>query len=596
MENEMRERSNVISRFFITAKRLGDSVCVHYKRDNIWATMSWNEMADLIKRTASGLRKMGIVDGERVALFAQTRLEWTIADMAILAAGGVTVPIYQSLAKDRLASIILDSRPVMAIVENEWMGTVFDDALQRSGVSDDVRVLYMEQRGDAVGLLGLGEDATSEEMARIGDLATQIDNEADATIVYTSGTTGDLKGVVLSHENLIGETDGAIDAFGFSNDDIGLLCLPLAHVLGRMMQFYTLVQGTQTAYAESIQKLAQNYLEIRPHYVVAVPRMLEKIYERVMEHVDGISPFLRFFMRWALEAGRKRTKFLMRHQGVPFATELAYRIASVTVFRMLRNRLGGRLTHCVCGGAFLPEEVAQFFYATGIIVMEGYGLTETFAAATVNRADDFRFGTVGKPLSGVEVKISADGEILIRGRTTFKEYLNHPDATACAFDETGWFKTGDLGEFSRDGFLRITGRIKDIIVTAGGKNVAPQMIEALMMKSSFIDHFVVCGDGRKFLTALITLNTDAVQKYLKRHGFADVSGAELSDHPEVRGLIGKHVEEQNGLLARFETIKRFAILDGALSIDGGVLTPTYKVRRKAISSKYGEIIDSLYEG
>ena len=264
-------------------------------------------------------------------------------------------------------------------------------------------------------------------------MSGSIENESDASIVYTSGTTGDLKGVVLTHENLIGEIDGAIDAFKFSSSDIGLLCLPLAHVLGRMMQFYTLVQGTQTAYAESVQKLAENYLEIRPHYVVAVPRMLEKIYERVMEYVAGVSPLVRWFVRWAMQAGKDRTKYVMKHQRIPLVTQLAYRIASLTIFRTLKNRLGGRLTHCICGGAYLPIEVAQFFHATGTIVMEGYGLTETFAAATVNRADDFKFGTVGKPIAGVEVKIAGNGEVLIRGRTIFKEYLNQPDATACSF-------------------------------------------------------------------------------------------------------------------------------------------------------------------
>ncbi len=585
---------NVVQGFFDKASELGDSVCVRYKRDNLWETMSWDELSALIKRTAAALREMGVGDGDRVAIFAGTSIEWTVADMSILAAGGVTVPIYQSLTKNSLAQIILDSRPKIAIIWDDWMGKTFKEALYRADIKGDLPIIYMNRSDGTRELFEIGDGSSTEEIAEIERITSGIDGDADATVVYTSGTTGEQKGALLTHENLMGETDGAIEAFRFGQDDIGLLCLPLAHVLGRMMQFYALVGGTQLAYAESIQKLAQSYMEVRPHYVVAVPRMLEKIYDAVMKHIEGASFPTQFFARWALRVGEARSRYLMKHRKPPILLKLVSMLASRTVFQKFRKRLGGRLTHCICGGAYLPVNVAQFFHATGTIIMEGYGLTETFAAVTVNRADDFRFGSVGKPFIGTEIKISESGEILIKGRTVFKEYLNKPEATAASFEGNGWFKSGDIGEFSRDGFLRITGRIKDIIVTAGGKNVPPQMVESLMLKTPFIDHFVVCGDGRRYLTALLTLNRDAVDKFLRREGFSDVKLEDFAEHPRVRRLIADHIDEQNRFLARFETIKRFAILGDDLSLEGGMLTPTFKIRRKAITEKYAKMIEGLY--
>lgn len=584
------ETTNVIAAFLRTAERLGERPAAHHKVEEGWRILSWRELAERIVRAAAGLKRLGIKPGERVLLFAQTRLEWMIADCAILAAGNVTVPLYHSLTEERLAEVIADSAPRLAFVEDRAFRSRFERARDRAGVGELPILTLVPDGGSDLETLWRG--TRPEEGEAICEAAAAIDPQAVATIVYTSGTTGGLKGVVLTHRNLLAEIRGDQEVFLFGTDDICLLCLPLAHVLGRMTQFYCLVQGTQMAFAESIQRLAENYREIRPHFVVAVPRMLEKIHERVMAYLEGKGRFTQRLARWCIEVGLHRATCQMRHQPVPLGTTVGYWIGRLLLFRKLKERLGGRLRIAICGGAYLREEIAKFFHAAGILIQEGYGLTETFAAATVNRVDDFRFGTVGKPIPGVQMKISDEGEVLLRGETIFKEYLNKPAETEATFDENGWLRTGDLGEYTRDGFLRITGRKKDIIITAGGKNVAPQMIEALMGRSPYITHFIVVGEGRKYLTALVSLNHEAVREYLRGQG-EEPEGA-LERHPGVRRLIGRHVEEVNRELAQYETIKRFAILDGELTMDAGELTPTFKMRRVAIMQRYRETIDALY--
>jgi long-chain acyl-CoA synthetase len=590
----MTEPTNVVAAFFRTAVLQGRAPCVHFKRDGVWRTESWAWLADTVCRVAAGLKRRGLKPGEKVAIFASSRLEWTIADLAIMAVGAISIPIYRSLAGDRLSFILGHSEPRMAIVENDQFAALLEETRRTSGIPHDVDIIAMEEGGPIPSLTQIGEEATSEETESITQGALGLSSDDVATIVYTSGTTGELKGVVLTHKNLLAEIQAAQRVFSFSSRDICMLCLPLAHVLGRMTQFYVLIQGCQAAYAESLERLPQNYLEVRPHFVVAVPRMLEKIQERVHAHLEGSSRLARGLFDWALSVGRRRSALLMRHRRVPWSLSLRYRLADLLVFRKLRARLGGRLRIIVSGGAYLPEEVAEFFHAAGMTIQEGYGLTETFAAATVNRTDDFRFGTVGKPLPGIELKIADDGEVLLKGPTIFKGYFKNQEEASISFDEKGWFRTGDLGEYTKDGFLRITGRKKDIIVTAGGKNVAPQLIESVMLSSPYIDYFVVCGEGRKYLTALVVLNAEAVRGYLLAQGYVAQGSEPLGSAPLVKQLIGRHIEEQNKRLASYETIKRFSIVEGDFSVENGALTPTLKVRRSIVADRYRDILDGLY--
>lgn len=573
--------TNVIAAFFETAKRLGDGPCLHFKREGKWQRMSWREVADSVRGTAAWLIRQGVGRRGRVVICAATSPEWTIADSAILAAGAVTVPIYPSLTAERIALILKDADAMLAFVGNDVRGR-FEEAAALAG--------------GGIGIFPI-EAVGGERHGGVGEVDGFVDAIAPddvATIVYTSGTTGQEKGAILTHGNVFAEVEAARRAIRFAPHEVGLVCLPLAHVLGRLMQFYQLVQGCQAAYAQSMATLAEDYLEARPHFTCGVPRMLEKIKEAVEARVASLSWPARRAFGWACGVGGARSQLLQKHRPIPLSLRAGALLADRLAFSKLKGRLGGRMRAFICGGAPLSEEVARFFHAAGLLVLEGYGLTETFAAATVNREDDYHFGTVGKPLPGVEMKLAPDGEVLFRGPTVFKGYRNLPRESCEAFDEEGWFKTGDIGEYSRDGFLRIVGRKKDIIVTAGGKNIAPQMIEAMMSSSPFISHFVVFGDARKYLVALITLNREAVARHLMGQGRPLAEGEALSRNPSVKRLIERHVEGQNSKLAPFETIKRFAILDEDFSIASGELTPTLKVRRAFTGQKYRDVIEGMY--
>lgn len=586
--------NNVIKSFIDRATSLGEAPCSHFKAEGNWRSISWAEMMSRTKNLSANLIRLGLGKGDRAVIFGNTRIEWTIADFAIMAAGGITVPIYQSLNAERISHILKDSRPKFAVVEGGSQIKKFDDAVRMSGLSTPITVISMEEGQGLISISSLAEKADGEDLRALGERIGAISAGDVATYVYTSGTTGALKGVVLTHGNVQAEADAVEDVFDFTTDEIGLLWLPLAHVLGRMMEIFLLVHGSQTAYATSIEELPRTYLEIRPHFVCGVPRMLEKIHERAESYIQNSVAPVRALFRWALDVGKGRERLIQKSRRIPLTLGISYWIASALIFRKLTAAFGGRLRCIICGGAKLSEEVAGFFHYAGIVVLEGYGLTETFAAATVNRFDDYHLGTVGKPVSGVELKLASDGEILIRGKTVFREYLNLPDETKRSFTDDGWFKTGDLGEYSRDGFLRITGRKKEMIITAGGKNVAPQLVESIMSESPYISQFMVYGDGRKYLVGLVALNAREVMTYLKNHGSPVGDGEALSRHPMVVGLIGDHVNRANGRLASFETVKRFAIIDAGFSVETGELTPTMKIRRDVVIDKYRNVLETLY--
>lgn len=585
----IKDPSNIVTAFFERAKRGGNRACARFKKGGEWSEFTWTGLERAVIGVASELVRLGIAPGERVAICSRTSIEWTISDLAIMSVGAISVPIYSSLTSESFAKIVADSSPRLIFAEDLKLAKRFEEGGVRG-----IPIIHFRDSGDESGFWHLTRTFKPSMQTKIAALAEKIDPSDIATIVYTSGTTGEQKGVMLSHSNLISEVKGVCEVFRFTSDEVGLACLPQAHVLGRLMQFYCLVQGTKIAYAEGIDKLGENYLELKPHFLCGVPRMLEKIYELVNVRVQSSSKIMQCIFNWSLNVGLMRSMLLEKGLKRKFSFSLKYAIAEALVFRKIRKSLGGRLYCFICGGAPLNENVAKFFHAAGILVLEGYGLTETFAAATVNSFEDYRFGTVGKPINGLKIKISDEGEILFQGPTVFRGYWKMPIETKAAFDEHGYFRTGDLGEFTRDGFIRITGRKKEIIVTAGGKNVAPQMIESLISLSPYINHVMVHGDGRKYLTALVTVNEVAAMKYLEKFGLKNPSGEPLSRHPAIRELIAKHIEDQNKKLASFETVKKFAVLDRDFSIETGELTPTLKIRREFTNKKYSEILDELY--
>lgn len=589
------EPRSVVAAFLENAQDLDDEVCIRYKTQGAWKRLSWYEVADQALSMAGALRRMGLKKGDAVATMVTTRYEWTIADLAIMAVGGINVPVYCTYTADRIATILSEAKPSLAVVEDAKIAALLKQAHDMSGCGGHMRLIGVEEGAAPVLVRELAKSSPPEEKKDIERFVQSLTHEDVASYMYTSGTGGELKAVVVTHGMILAEVRGVEAVFGFTKKDIELICLPLAHVLGRLAQLYPLLHGTQSAYAESIAKLAENYVEVRPHYICGVPRMLEKVHERVQEHIARSPARMRRLAGWALRIGMERTALEQKRRPVPLELRFWHFIADLFFFRRLRAKLGGRMKSFICGGAKLSEDVIRFFYAAGIPVQEGYGLTETFAAVTVNRRDDYHFGTVGKPVPGVSIKIAPDGEILVKGANVFRSYLERPDETAACFDAEGWLLTGDLGEYSRDGFLRITGRKKDMIVTAGGKNIAPQRIETLLGESPCISHAMVHGEGRKYLTALLTLDEGAVLKRLRSKGIELGKGQRLSSHPEVETLVGAIVDEKNAELSRFETIKKFAILDGDFSVNGGELTPTLKVRREFVNAKYRAILDALYQ-
>ncbi|MDZ4224361.1 MAG: long-chain fatty acid--CoA ligase, partial [bacterium] len=424
----------------------------------------------------------------------------------------------------------------------------------------------------------------------------QMQPSDTATLIYTSGTTGTPKGSIITHRNILAEVEGLQGVFQFGPEKIGMMCLPLAHVIARAMQFYQLAQGCQGAYVQNLDMLPANLREIAPHFMAGVPRLFEKMHDKILGQVHQASGPVQKLFQWSLKVGSEMSMHIQRRLKISPALKLKWGVAHLLIFRKIRKGLGGNIDCFISGGAPLRKEIAQFFHSIGILVVEGYGLTETFAAVALNRLDDFRFGSVGKPLDGVRVKIAKDGEICVKGDIIFSGYWHLKKETEESFDTEGWFLTGDIGEFTKDGFLRITDRKRDIIKTSGGKMVAPQSIESLMQQSRYIQQFMVYGEGKKFLSALVTLNWEAVENYAKTNGIVLQDRENLSQDPKIIDLIQEEINQKNRNLSNFETIKKFVILPGDFTVETGELTPTMKLKRNLVFEKYRSQLDQLYNG
>ncbi len=583
---------SILTVFRRNALKFGNKPCFHFKSGGRWQQVSWVDAEEQVRRYALGLAGMGIKLGDKVALLSKTRLEWTLLDLAILANQAITVPVYATLAADQIAYIINDSDTRLLIVENvtKW-NRVAPHLKNFSGA-----VILMD--GSQEGLLPLEhlpQKGKGLPVNLYDENLKQIQPSHTATIVYTSGTTGPPKGAIITHRNILAEMNALQAVFKFGFDDVGLMCLPLAHVIARAMQFYQLAQGCQSAYAESLDMLSVDMREIRPSFMAGVPRLFEKMHETILTKTNRVSPMLQKLFSWSLDVGLRATELSQKKMPVGFGLRLAQSVGNLFVYRKIRKAFGGKIQCFISGGAPLQKEIAQFLNAVGILVIEGYGLTETFAAITLNRLDDFRFGTVGKPLEGVRIKMAPDGEICAKGDTIFSGYWHLKEETEAAFDKEGWFLTGDIGEFTKDGFLRITDRKRDIIKTSGGKMVAPQNIENLMQQSRYIQQFMVYGEGKKFLSGLVTLNWHAVEDFAREEAIDYQNHDDLAQNPQIVALIQKEIDQMNGHLSHFETIRKFVILSRNFSIETGELTPTLKIKRRQVCEKYKNVLDGLYK-
>lgn len=577
----------------------GDDVRYLVPEGDRWVPMTFREVGVAVEEIANGLMSLGLSRGDRVGILSSTRVEWCLADIGAILAGFVTVPVYPSNLPDQVEYILANSGARALFAEDELQYNKVAGVRRRLPELRKVIRFDGEPGGeDAVGLAALREAGRSYAAAHPEALSRRVEEtgpEDDLTIIYTSGTTGPPKGVVTRHRNYAFIVTSALEAVTVRRGDTFLQFLPLAHSLGRLEHFLTFDAMAVSGFARSLLTVADDLPRVRPEIMVSVPRLYEKFYARVLGKVEEEGGAKKAIFDWALSVGREASRKQQRGEPVAGLLALKFRLADRLVFSKIRERMGGRMRFAISGGAPLAQEIGEFLHALGILVLEGYGMTENSTVTSVNRLDRYKFGTVGKPLPGTEIRIAPDGEILIGGPHVFKEYFGDEAATREAIDAQGWLHSGDIGEFDADGFLRITDRKKDILVTSGGKNVAPQNLENLLKGNKFVSQAFVYGDRRKYLTALITLNGEEIARWSGQSGIGESDPEALAAHPRVRALIEEWVSEVNRGLATFEQIKRFVILGKDFSQETGELTPTLKIRRKEVVKKYGALLDALYE-
>jgi long-chain acyl-CoA synthetase len=586
--------------FFDAVERYNKPDALQVKVQGRYEPISHRTLATRVRQGAIGLYELGVRHGDRVVLLSENRPEWAIADYACLATGVTDVPVYPNETSEAAGYILQDSGAVAAFVSTaEQAAKIAAVRSQCPGLrfvigfgetrfaGADHTLADLERMGQSV------ETPDRIEAYRRGALAVQPDDAA--TIIYTSGTTGKPKGVILTHDNLYSNVTAAQVAIPFSGTDTCLSFLPLSHVFERMAGHYLMMAtGTSIAYAESIDTVPINMAEVRPSLVLSVPRLYEKMYARVLENALSSGAAKKQIFFWARGVADRWADETLAGRPPKGALSLQYRIAQKLVFSKLKARTGGNLRYFVSGGAPLAPEINKFFFAAGLVILEGYGLTETSPLICVNTPANFRIGTVGKPALGAEVMIAPDGEILTRGPHVMKGYYNKPEATAEAIDKDGWFHTGDIGVLE-DGFLRITDRLKDIIATAGGKKIAPQPIENEIKTNKYVSQVVMIGDKRKFPIVLVVPNWEQLEKWARRKELIWTSRAQLLTMPTVKAKMEKEVFSKTEHLARFEQPKKIGLLENEFTIERGELTPTLKVKRRVIDKTYKELIDGLFK-
>ena len=584
---------NLVEPVYRNARSRGTKVALGEKVGDGWRTTSYAELYERIRDVAAGLAALGVDRGSRVGLMSRNRPEWPISDLAIQSLGAINVPIYPTLAASQVAHIVEDSESHVVIVENQDMLQRVQKARENApGLHDVVTV-----EGGATNEKGVRSFESVEAAGVRNPLADweegwrSLGREDVATIIYTSGTTGLPKGAVLTHGNILANVEGVLDTMPLRSDDVFLSLLPLSHVFERTAGQYTaLTLGASIYYAESVEKVPENLRKVRPTVVPSVPRLYEKMYDKVRLQVAEGPALRRRLFEAAIADGKRRYEAERAGEVVRRGLALRLKLYDRLVFKKLREVVGGRLRFFVAGGAKLNAEIGEFFYAAGISIVEGYGLTETSPVVSCNVPERPRFGTVGKPLSNVEVRISEEGEILVRGPSVMQGYLKNEEANIEAFTEDGFFRTGDIGEFDEEGCLKITDRAKNLIVLSTGKNVAPQPIETTLVAQPHISQGILLGDGRKYVSALIVPDYEAVRKTLN----TDAPSDRLFEDERVRTLVEKDIEAATKDFAAYERPKKFALLPRELSEEEGELTPTLKVKMRVVRERYGDVIESLY--
>ena len=565
------------------------------KADGKYGPISSQELYRRVARLQAELKKAGIGKGVRCALLSENRWEWAVADFAMMTAGIVSVPLYPTLTLDQIRYLIEHSEAKVVMVSTvdqlEKIQAVWDRLPKLEGViifdpyaNDDERVISFEKL--------IGENTLSDEERQAFEASISAVQPQDlASIIYTSGTTGVPKGVMLSHGNFA--TNVRDSGFDLREDDVCLSFLPLSHVAERTSDYIYFYNGSTIAYAESIDKVPQNMLEVRPTVALGVPRFFEKVHGRVIEKVGSAPPLRQKLFHWAVQVGQRTIPYRLEGRPMPIELRARHAVADRLVFSKLRSRLGGRMRYFVSGAAPLAKHLAEFFCAVGIPICEAYGLTETSPIVSGNLLDDTRFGTVGKVIKNVEVKIADDGEILVRGPNVMQGYYKMEKQTSEAIIN-GWFHTGDIGELSDDGYLKITDRKKDLFKTSGGKYIAPQPIENQLKTSAYISTAVVVAEARKFPSALIIPNFEKLRQYAAANELDCPSDKELCRHKKITELLEREVQDACKDMPRYEQVKKTAVLDQEFSIEKGEITPTMKVRRREVEKLHAQQIEKIY--
>ncbi len=570
---------------------------VIYKKEGQYVPISTAEFSNRVKHFCLGLKDLGFEEGDKMIILSESRPEWIISDLGCLCSGGITVPIYTSLLSEAIKYIIdnSDAKIVVYSTPEQWQKI---ETIKNELTKVEHYITFSEEAPEGVltfaQVLEKGQKMAEQKPELFEEQALKIKSNDIASIIYTSGTTGIPKGVMLTHSNFLSNVKACSTVIEFTEKDTVLSWLPLSHVLERMVTFTLLYKGCTIAYAESMESVAENMPEVKPHIMVSVPRLFERFYSRVMDNVLSSSPLKRKIFFWAVKVGKEYGQKKLLNQPIPRGLRFKRNLAHKLVFSKIIERTGGRVRFFVSGGAPLSKDIAEFFYALGLVVLEGYGLTETSPVIAVNTFDNLKFGTVGLPIPGVEVKIAEDGEILTKGPHVMQGYYKMEAETSEA-TEGGWFRTGDIGHLDEEGFLVITDRKKDILVTAGGKNVAPQPIENLLKTNPFITNAVVIGDRRKFISALLVPDLEKLEEYAKISNIPYESPSDLTTKEEILNFMLAEVDRSTPALASYEKIKKIALLDRDFEIDKGEITPTLKVKRNIVEDKYRDIIDSMYK-
>jgi long-chain acyl-CoA synthetase len=592
------QENRSICDFVMMMPERGNKTALQFKKHGTWRTLSWTQYHEEILTVASALLTLGVKPGDKIAIMSGTRLEWSVCDYAIMGLKAITVPIYQTATADDVMHILKNSEARILFLESRSLLRMFSKIKEQCPLVE--KVICFDNDGKEsnidsvpwIDVIAMGKQNILETRPQFEKSCSSCKLADVASLIYTSGTTGLPKGVVITHQQVISEVSEAFPYCGATPDDISLTFLPYAHVLGRIEHWGQMYIGFEMAYAESIEKIRNNLTEVRPTFLISVPRIFEKVYSGIHAQL-GNNPLRKKAFQWAVKIGLKAGEYRLQRKPLPLPLFAEYQVAQRLILNKIKEAFGGRLRFAISGGAPISQDIELFFHACGILILEGYGLTETTAAICVNTPFNYRFGSVGRPIGETQIKIAEDGEILIKSKKVMTEYYKDPESTEKVFTD-GWFHTGDIGEIMSSGDLKITDRKKDLIKTAGGKYVAPQKLENLLKTQPLISHVLIHGDNKKYIVALLTLDPLNLKKFAEEKGISFQNLPSLTQHPIVLETMRRAISEVNHQLASFETIKRFSILQQEFSVEAGELTPSLKVKRKVLDQKFQKQIQALY--